>query len=127
MGWNNHARKVRDVTRSLGARYKSLGSCVLGFSWLTHGSYNAIWRRLIARHPSLARSSAPWKTFSSDDLVAYLGSLEEERREFLARIDAFRRKRVVEKRRGRRQPSKADVDALFAAGEGERADERRRG
>jgi hypothetical protein len=125
VGWNNHMRKARDSTRPLGSRYKHLGSCVQGLSWMNHGSYNAIWRRLLAKHPTLALTSAPG-SFSSDELLACALDLENERNAFLAQLEAFRARRLAEKRLGRRQPRKTDLASLFAVGEAERAHEMHR-
>jgi len=106
MSFNWYARKVLNPVLRLSVRGSALRSCILRLCRLTGERYT---------HALTRYSDTRGIDFSSateQELVTALARIQSERNQFLEQVRAFERKRVREKLRGKRRPSKADVVAF---------------
>ena len=108
MSFNHYARKVRNPNLNIGIRYSALGSCILRFCWLTKKRYT-ITRTRFFEQCGLDESDI----FTAQQLLDLLNAVEIERNKKLEQIRNFERKRIREKMRGKRYPSRKDVEALY--------------
>ena len=110
MGFNYHARKVRDSRLPPWHRFVALRECVASFSWCTGLRFNDLMQRY-----GLPRSRNPPLPPPDDAfLIGAINALEKERNIFLERRRAFERSRVRAKMRGNRQLSKAEREIVRA-------------
>jgi hypothetical protein len=109
--FNNYARKVRNVQLSMGIRSSALHSCVQQFCGsISECPYIVTLARLRQLVESDLRHSA-----EEAHLLAALQRIELARNQILELMRAFERKRIRQKYRGRRFPSKAEQLALSEA------------
>jgi hypothetical protein len=106
--FNVSARKVRNVDLPLGHLRSAFGSCILSYSWLIGQKYSIIRQRF---SDSFGFSSIDKLSESQLDLA--MNALELERKKFLVKLQTFDRQRVSDKLKGRRLPSKAQIEALY--------------
>jgi hypothetical protein len=103
--------------------------CLGSYSWLTRQKFQEI-RKTFAIAYWITKEPPPLavglrvhhfrREFDQPDaqswfLLQAIDSLQRERHEFLDRLRRFERRRLREKFRGRRNASKADIDALYQA------------
>ena len=117
MSWSATARGVRDSARPLGYRVTALHSLLanhhapLGFEETREEL-----RRRVGASPTLV--SPDWaparQSWTEAQLLEALMLLEESRVSHLTYRNAWAERRSVEKRQGRRQPTKEDLKVLDA-------------
>lgn len=106
--FNNYAHKVRNSALPLSVRATALRSCVLQYCYTVHEpSYTA----MIA-HLEALTGAGICHDASAEQLLEALGRLERNRNQILEVERAYARKRIRQKLRGRRTPSKAQTQAL---------------
>ena len=106
--FNAEYRKVMDQSWPMPVRYRRFRHCLEWYCYLTKQSFHATFRRL-------------GKEFGFDEvnrpdefqLTQAAVLLKKERAAFLKKLEAFAELRLKEKERGRRQPRKAQVKALY--------------
>jgi hypothetical protein len=108
MSFNWHARKVRDPRRSIAIQRSALGSCILSLRWLTGKRIPAS----LGRFAPLV-GKGPNHPVTEQQLKDAVAVLERQRNHFLECLRAFERKRLRDKFRGKRVPSKADWQLLW--------------
>ena len=106
--FNVSARKARNVDLPLGLRRSAFGSCILSYSWLICQKYSTIHQRFSNR---FGISSVNKLTEAQLDLA--MNTLELERKKFLVKLQIFDRQRLNDKLRGRRSPSKSEIEVLY--------------
>lgn len=108
MSFNNYAQKVRDSTLSFITRRSALSSCIGKFCWLTNQSYQRV-------RTSYADKFGFDNLTQQDDttLIMAIDELTAERNRFLEKLRAFQHKRIRDKMRGRRKPTKSDIKKLY--------------
>ena len=95
--FNTHARKVRNPDLPIPHRHSSLRCCILRLVWLTgQPSYH----REVARFNELSGINDA-QTPSSEQLLAALATVEQERNVALAKVQEFAHRRKQEKHRRR--------------------------
>jgi hypothetical protein len=113
MSFNYHARRARNSALPINYRRSSLLSCVLRLGWLVKQN-----RGTLCNYFELNVQ----KQMDESQLLDKLTAIEVFRNRFLKRQQNFERKRLREKMRGRRQPRKKDVQALYEIKELEQKD-----
>ena len=108
MGYNQDKRIVLDESQTIGRRYISLLHCVGQFSWLTHCGFRNELRHLYYKC-GLKRGSLN----SVETIINCINELDRQRNEFLKRLNAFSNIRKAQKKVGRRNPSKKEIEHLF--------------
>jgi hypothetical protein len=106
--FNVSARKVRNVDLPLGLRRSAFGSCICSYSWLSRQKYSTIHQRFSDRFGIRSVN-----TLTEAQLDLAMNALELERKRFLVKLQIFDRQRLNDKLRGRRSPSKAEIEALY--------------
>jgi hypothetical protein len=104
MSFNNYARKVRNSNLPMPNRRSALFSCVGRLSWLVKQRYGTLCTCLQLNTQ---------KPMTEAQLLDKLTAIEVFRNRFLNKLQDFERKRIREKMRGRRQPRKKEVQALY--------------
>jgi hypothetical protein len=107
MSFNTFARKVLDPKFPFKSRRAAFGSCLVRFRRPKESFRHAYWRYS--------------QRFGFDEdtpdagvrLNRAMNALNKERNLFLDRLRLFEKKRIKEKMRGRRTPSKAAIEALY--------------
>lgn len=126
--FNAHARRVRNIRLPIPVRASAFQSCLLRYCHLTRQKFQATRDRFAAAYwitktppPTVVglRVRHGRREFEQPDaqswfLLQAIDALQRERHEFLNRLRRFERRRIREKFRGRRQASRAELDALFA-------------
>jgi hypothetical protein len=104
MSFNYHTRKVRDSALPIAHRYSALFSCVTRLSWLVKQPYGRLcsYFQLQVQEP-----------MTEAQLLDRLTAIEVFRNRFLEKLRDFDRKRLRQKFKGRRQPGKKAVQALY--------------
>ncbi|MFC4615697.1 hypothetical protein ACFO3K_13310 [Cellulomonas algicola] len=109
MSWAVVARRVRDPHVPLPYRLSALRSLVNRHHPLGFGGTQQHLGDLVGT------SRPPGPGWTGDDVLAALDVLEESRASRLRYVEAFAERRRQEKAEHRRQPTRADVDALRRA------------
>lgn len=104
MSFHYHARKVRNSGIPIEHRRSALSSCIQNLQWLVKQRYRSLYRYFeLHSHDSMDEAR----------LLDRLTAIEVFRNRFLKKQQNFERKRIREKMKGRRQPRKKDVQALY--------------
>ena len=107
MSFNNFARKVRRRDLPLSHRRSALASSILRLCWLTGQPFGETKQRYNQGfHVNLGLG--PLKIPTEEALLKAIAAVEVERNQFLEQLRAFERRRIRDKMRGKRQPSKSD-------------------
>jgi hypothetical protein len=106
--FNVSARKVRNVDLPLGHRRSAFASCILSYSWLIRQKRSTIYQHFSARF-----GFGSGNTLTETQLDRAMNALELDRNKFLVKLQTFDRQRLHDKLRGRRSPSKAEIEALY--------------
>src|SRR5690242_251213 len=110
MSFNNYARKVLNPQLPLLERRSALKSCFQRFTRLSGERYTAVTTRYEARFHCTGRHS------TEDGIVKALTTLAAERNLILEKLRDFERKRMAEKRSGRRTLSRSEKKELKEVG-----------
>ncbi len=108
MSFHTYARKVRKIDLPFKSRRSAFRSCIERYHWLIKQKFLATYSRY-SKHFGFDSDIAD----SGDRLSQAMDALEKERNLFLEQLRLFDKKRVKEKMRGRRFPSKSAVEALY--------------
>ena len=106
--FNAEYRKIGDGERPLAVRYFKFRHCLEWYCYLTKQSFQATYRR-IGGEFGFDDSHRP----DESQLMKAAVLLNEERANFLKKLEAFTEQRLREKAQRRRQPRKAQVKALY--------------
>ena len=108
MGYNQEKEIAQDENKSLGLRYFSLLHCISSFTWLTRCGFRNELRHLYHKC-GLKRGQ-----FNSGEVIENcVEELDRQRQHFLHQLKVFDYERKVEKKSGKRSPSKSDIETLF--------------
>jgi hypothetical protein len=107
MSFRRYSSLARDETQPLGRRYMCVRRAGELYAWLTQTSFESVFIHLGDRHGFRVGSPN-----TSETISAAAAALEASRDDFLRHLDAYRRARRLEKRRGRRSPTPAARDDL---------------
>ncbi len=110
MSFNNYARQARNPNAPLPMRFSALRSCIIrliGPDGPANGGYHAASARFDARF-GFNGANPP----TERQILSALDAMEVSRNRYLEKLRAFERKRIREKARGKRRPSRADIAAL---------------
>ncbi|MEM7712183.1 MAG: hypothetical protein AAF349_01085 [Cyanobacteria bacterium P01_A01_bin.68] len=108
MSFQTYARKVRKTELSFKNRRSAFRSCINSYCWLTKEEFQST----DARYSSGFGFNSDISN-SGDRLNQAMDNLEKERNIFLEKLRLFGQKRIQEKSRGCRFPSKSDIEALY--------------
>lgn len=110
MSFRNEADKVRNGSLSIGLRYRCLLSCIERYCSVTETGFRQICSDL---HNSVGFQFGAQN--DEDTLTLALKELSDARETFLLVLDRFAAARTQAKARGRRQPSKREIETLYAS------------
>jgi hypothetical protein len=108
MSFNGSARQARNPALPLPVRARALRSCVMRLCRLTGERYT----HALARYGDALGSDL--YSLTEQELASALARITNERNQILEKVRAFERRRVLEKRRGKRRWAKADAAAYQA-------------
>lgn len=108
MSFRRACRIALDDTRPLGLRYLCVRRAGELYAWLTETSFESVFVHLGERHGF--RVGLP---NTSETIAAAAAALDASRDEVLARLDAYRRARRLDKRAGRRSPTAVERRDLY--------------
>lgn len=108
--FGRYCEVARNEREPIGRRYKSIRYAAEHYCGLTHTSFESVFAELARRHGFKVGSLN-----SSGALSAAAVDLESARHAFLRQMTSFVAQRRVEKRSGRRYPSKESLAALARA------------
>ena len=106
--FNAEFRKVMDEELPLPRRHLKFRHCVEWYAYITRQSFRATFSRLGGEF-GFSEANRP----DEAQLSKAAALLNQERANFLKKLEAFAALRSKEKSRGRRQPRKAQVEALY--------------
>lgn len=110
MSFRRYVSIALDETQPLGRRYMCVRCAGELYARLAHISFDSVFVHLGQRHAFRVGLPNTGETIS-----AAAAELEASRDDFLGRLDAYRRARLGEKRRGRRSPATAALRDLLRA------------
>src|SRR5205823_14158835 len=126
--FNAQARRVRNIRLPIPVRVAAFHECISRYCSLTRQKFQATRERFAAAYwitkmppPTVVglrvrhvRSEFEQPDAQSWFLIQAIDALQRERHDFLHRLRRFERRRIREKFRGKRQASRAELDALYA-------------
>ncbi|MBV6626223.1 MAG: hypothetical protein KI793_25370 [Rivularia sp. (in: Bacteria)] len=112
MSFQTYARKVRKIDLSFKNRHSAFRSCINSYCWLTKQEFQFTYARYSNRFGFNSDIPKDSKRVS-DRLNQAMDNLKEERNIFLQLLRQFEKKRIQEKMRGYRFPSKSAKHALY--------------
>lgn len=108
MSFQTYARKVRKIDLPFKSRRSAFRSCIERYHWLIKRKFNSTYSRY-SNHFGFDADVPD----AGVRLSQAMDALEKERNLFLEQLRLFDKKRIREKMRGRRSPSKSAVEALY--------------
>ena len=108
MSFNSSARQARNAALPLPVRATALRSCVMRLCRLTEERYT----HALARYGDAL--GIDLYSMTEQELVSALARITNERNQILEKMHAFRHRRVLKKRQGKRRLAKADAAAYQA-------------
>ncbi len=106
--FNAEYRHIFDPERSLTLRYLKFRHCLEWYSFLTRQSFQATYLR-IGKEFGFDEAQRP----DEFQLLQAAKLLNQERLNFLQKLEIFSEKRRVSKSQGRRQTSKGELEKLY--------------
>jgi hypothetical protein len=110
MSFHTYARQVRRIDLPFKVRRKAFRSCIGQYHGLIREKFQFTDARFCSHFGFNADIS---EAEANERLTQAMASLEAERNLFLERLRLFEKRRIKEKMRGRRSPTKSALKALY--------------